>query len=51
LDLKIMLQTIPIALGGRGARGRKKEINPNKQAFINTLVNSAHQTAAGKEGQ
>lgn len=51
LDLKIMLQTIPIALGGRGARGRKKEINPDKQAFINTLVNSAHQTAAGKEGQ
>ena len=57
LDLKIILQTIPVALGGEGARGQREgEADPEKRAAIHALVNNgmaggARQAAAGKEGQ
>ncbi|MCL6448088.1 MAG: sugar transferase [Armatimonadetes bacterium] len=67
LDLKIILQTIPVVLGGEGARGQREEgTDPEKLSAIHTLVNSgvadsgmvnrgvvegARQAAAGKEGQ
>lgn len=41
LDLKIILQTIPVALGGEGARGQREEkANPEKLFTIHALVNS-----------
>ena len=55
LDLKIILQTIPVALGGEGAQGKREEADPEKRAAIHALINSAaggaRQAAAGKEGQ
>lgn len=56
LDLKIILQTIPVALGGEGAQGKREEADSEKRVAIHALVNSgmvegARQAAAGKEGQ
>ena len=67
LDLKIILQTIPVALGGEGARGQREgEADPEKLSAIHALVNSgvagsgmvyswmaggARQAAAGKGEQ
>ncbi len=49
LDLKIILQTIPLVLGGEGSQGQKEQTDPEKQTAIHALVNSIHQTASGKE--
>lgn len=56
LDLKIILQTVPVVLGGEGARGQREAGDPEKRAAIHALVSSgvvenARQAAAGKEGQ
>jgi exopolysaccharide biosynthesis polyprenyl glycosylphosphotransferase len=49
LDLKIILQTIPLVLGGESSQGLKEQTDLEKQEAIHTLVNSIHQTASGKE--
>ncbi|HAP93024.1 MAG TPA: sugar transferase [Desulfotomaculum sp.] len=51
LDLKIVLQTIPVALGGEAARGLSSKTDSKKEAVIHALVNDVvQQTATGKEG-
>ncbi|HHW43039.1 MAG TPA: sugar transferase [Desulfotomaculum sp.] len=50
LDLKILLQTIPVALGGEAARGCS-EPDPEKSAAIHALVNGCREAAAGEEGK
>jgi len=50
LDLKILLQTIPVALGGEAARGRGNGTDPARRAAIHALVNGGREAAAGEEG-
>lgn len=49
LDLKIILQTIPVTLGGEGAQGQKKDTDPEKQAVIHALVNGRQEVASVEE--
>ncbi|WP_161486084.1 sugar transferase [Desulfotomaculum copahuensis] len=49
LDLKILLQTIPVALGGEAARGYSNGTDPVRRAAIHALVNGSREAAAGKE--
>lgn len=50
LDLKILLQTIPVILGGEAARGHS-EADPEKRAAIHALVNGQQEAAPGNRGR
>ncbi|MGB9802293.1 sugar transferase [Desulfofundulus sp.] len=49
LDLKILLQTIPVILGGEAARGQS-EVDPEKRAAIHALVSGQREAAPGNQG-
>ncbi|SHJ00347.1 hypothetical protein [Desulfofundulus thermosubterraneus] len=43
---KILLQTIPVILGGKAAR-EQREVDPEKRAAIHALVNGQQEAAPG----